>query len=166
MTQRLARVSALETDEAPSMTDLVLAFSTLRIQNARAVGSLSAAHGISPTDLRAVSFVSVNGGITPKLLAEHLGLTTGALTTLIDRLEKVALVARTAHPTDRRSILLRVTPQGAAVMAEVNELYVRAFGRAFDDSEVQRMRQSFLDLAAALGEIADSRGSHAGAAAE
>ena len=166
MTEQLARVTALEPHDPPTMTDLVLAFSTLRIQNARAIGSLAAAHAISPTDLRAVSFISLGGGVTPKLAAEHLGLTTGSLTTLIDRLESARLVTRTAHPTDRRSILLRVTPQGAALMAETNALYARAFSAAFDDAEVPRMRQAFLDLAAALGEVAQNHGSNLGAATE
>jgi DNA-binding MarR family transcriptional regulator len=151
---------------ASEMTQLILALSTLRVQNARAMGALSAAQGISPTDLRALSFVSINGGVTPKLAAEHLGLTTGALTALIDRLEATTLLRRTAHPSDRRSLLLRVTPRGAELVTRVNALYRNAFAAAFDESEVSHMRRVFLDLAGALGEIADCRGSRLGAAAD
>lgn len=148
--------------------DVVLAFSQLRVQNARAIGSLSASYSISPTDMRAVSFISLTEGATPKLTADHLGLTTGAMTTLADRLERAGLVTRAANPSDRRSLLLRVTPRGAEMMAEVNELYIRAFSEAFDPADMPRMREAFLELAESLGRLARERepGLGLGAAAD
>ena len=166
MSESLARVTALSGETAPDIGELVLAFASVRTQNARAIGATAAAHGISATDLRAVAFVSMAGGATPKQVAEHLGLTTGALTTLVDRLERAAFVTRTANPNDRRSLLLRLTPQGSAVMVELNDFYRDAFSHTFDEEEIPRMREAFLALAEALKRVADSRGSVAGAAAE
>ena len=41
-------------------------------------------------------------------IARHTGLTSGAVTGLIDRLERLGLVERTADPADRRKVLVRV----------------------------------------------------------
>lgn len=154
MTENLARVTALG-GPGEQMTELVLAFSALRKQNSRAIGAMSAAHGISPTDMRALSFVSLADGATPKAVAEHLGMTTGSLTTLADRLDRAGFLERTAHPTDRRSVLLRLTPRGESIMTEVNALYVRAFSEAFDQADIPWAKEAFLGLAAALERLAD-----------
>ena len=154
MSDSLARVSPLA-GSISGMTELVLAFSELRKQNARAIGALSAHYGISATDMRALSFVSLSDGATPKSVAEHLGMTTGSLTTLADRLEAAGFLERTANPGDRRSVLLRLTARGADVMAEVNVQYVRAFSGAFDDDDIPCLKEAFLDLAAELGRLAD-----------
>jgi DNA-binding MarR family transcriptional regulator len=155
MSENLARVTALS-GSAPEMTELVLAFSALRKQNARAIGAMSAAHGISPTDMRALSFVSLSAdGATPKAVAEHLGMTTGSLTTLADRLDAAGFLERTANPGDRRSVLLRLTARGVDVMTEVNAHYVRAFSEAFDPADVPWAKEAFLGLAASLGRLAD-----------
>jgi DNA-binding MarR family transcriptional regulator len=150
----LARVSALNSS-VPEMTELVMAFSTLRMQNARAIAAVSTRHSITPTDMRALSFVSISGGATPTATAEYLGMTTGSLTTLADRLATGGFLARTSNPDDRRSILLRPTARGESVLAEVNELYVRAFSEAFDTADVPWMREAFLTLAGTLGRLAD-----------
>jgi len=63
--------------------------------------------GLNHTDLMALYYINrAEGSGTPKSLAEHLGLTTGATAILINRLEKRGYVVRTPHPTDRRGVLL------------------------------------------------------------
>jgi DNA-binding MarR family transcriptional regulator len=49
------------------------------------------------------------GPLTPRQLQERLGLTSGAITALIDRLERVGWVARAPPPTDRRSVLVALS---------------------------------------------------------
>ena len=48
----------------------------------------------------------------PSLLAEQVVCTTGAMTKLVDRLQRAGLVERTPAPNDRRSVLVRLTPAG------------------------------------------------------
>lgn len=63
--------------------------------------------GVNQTDLMSLYFIrSAEGAATPKALAEHLGLTSGATAILLNRLEARGLVQRTPHPTDRRAVLL------------------------------------------------------------
>lgn len=53
-----------------------------------------------------------------KELAAKMGVTTGTLTVNVDRLEKQSLVARIPHETDRRSILVALTPAGEELFRE------------------------------------------------
>lgn len=46
------------------------------------------------------------GPVPPGRIAEHTGLTTGAITGMIDRLEKAGYVERRPNPADRRSVLV------------------------------------------------------------
>lgn len=66
--------------------------------------------GINTTDARCLEIlIQEPSGLTPRELADRLGLTTGSATTMLDRLEKVGYVTRSAHPSDRRKLLVHVT---------------------------------------------------------
>jgi len=66
--------------------------------------------GINTTDARCLEIlIQETSGVTPRELAARLGLTTGCATTMLDRLEKVGYVTRSAHPSDRRKLLLHST---------------------------------------------------------
>jgi DNA-binding MarR family transcriptional regulator len=149
-----------------TIADLIAAFATTRVQNARVVGALAAERGIGATDLRALSFLAGHEAATPKLAAEHLGLTTGAMTTLIDRIEKAGLVKRSPHPTDRRSLVLTLTPTGAEMMAGTAKVYSKAFAEALDGLDLDEVMTAFTAITIALRTIADERDVTAGAAAE
>jgi|SRR4051812_25030330 DNA-binding MarR family transcriptional regulator len=90
-----------------------------RSQNAtdrfdQAVGE---AIGLNRTDLRCLDIVEMEGSLTAGRLAELSGLTTGAITTVIDRLEHRGLARRVRDPRDRRRVLVEVAAearQGAA----------------------------------------------------
>lgn len=49
-------------------------------------------------------------GLTPKQLGERLGLSSGAVTALVDRLEKAGYAERRPHPRDRRSSVVNLRP--------------------------------------------------------
>jgi DNA-binding MarR family transcriptional regulator len=68
--------------------------------------AVAARVGLHPTDLKVVSLLAQNGDMKAGQLAEHTGLTTGAITFIIDRLESAGYVRRVRHPEDRRSILV------------------------------------------------------------
>jgi DNA-binding MarR family transcriptional regulator len=63
--------------------------------------------GISPTDLETLDILARNGPMTAGRLAELTGLTTGAITGLVDRLERRGYARREPHPTDRRSVIVQ-----------------------------------------------------------
>jgi len=66
--------------------------------------------GVSESDLRCLNIVENNGGISAGELAVEAGLTAGAVTGVIDRLEKIGYARRTPDPNDRRRVRVDVTP--------------------------------------------------------
>lgn len=64
--------------------------------------------GVGVTDMKCYSILRQTGSITAGELGERVGLTTGAITGVIDRLERVGLVQRTRDPRDRRRVVLEL----------------------------------------------------------
>jgi DNA-binding MarR family transcriptional regulator len=75
----------------------------------QAVGQLL---GVNVTDMKCLDIMTLKGSASPTDLAEHTGLSTGATTAMIDRLENAGLVVRRPHPTDRRGTIV-VLSKGA-----------------------------------------------------
>ena len=69
--------------------------------------------GMNPADLESLDILVRHGPMTAGRLAELTGLTTGAITGLIDRLERRGYARRESHPTDRRSIIVRPLAENA-----------------------------------------------------
>ncbi|MDI1461326.1 MarR family transcriptional regulator [Catellatospora sp. KI3] len=65
---------------------------------------------LHPTDWAALSVLNLAGRLTSGELAERTGLTTGATTRLIDRLERAGHVRRVADPADRRRVVVEPLP--------------------------------------------------------
>lgn len=63
--------------------------------------------GLNPTDHKCAEILSRTGPLTAGELAEHTGLTTGAITGVVDRLERAGFVRRDRDPEDRRRVIVR-----------------------------------------------------------
>ena len=85
----------------------------------RAAGNLDSAFdnlaaerlGLNRTDLHCINIIENSGGLTAGELAKESGLTTGAVTGVIDRLEHAGYARRVPDPSDRRRVKLEVTPK-------------------------------------------------------
>ncbi|HTW98446.1 MAG TPA: MarR family transcriptional regulator [Acidimicrobiales bacterium] len=76
-----------------------------------AFDSLAAARlGVSETDLRCLNILENGGGLTAGELAAQSGLTAGAITGVVDRLERAGYARRVSDPADRRRVRVQVTP--------------------------------------------------------
>jgi DNA-binding MarR family transcriptional regulator len=64
--------------------------------------------GVNSTDLECLDLILMSGPSSAGEIARHTGLTSGAVTGLIDRLERMGLVERAADPADRRKVVVRV----------------------------------------------------------
>jgi DNA-binding MarR family transcriptional regulator len=64
--------------------------------------------GVNSSDLECLDLILLNGPSTAGDIARRTGLTSGAVTGLIDRLERLGLVERMADAHDRRKVLVRV----------------------------------------------------------
>jgi DNA-binding MarR family transcriptional regulator len=90
--------------------------------------------GANSTDLECLDLLSLSGPMTAGQLAAHTGLTTGAITGVIDRLERAGFARRLRNTEDRRSVIVEVVQERgreiealyqplAAAAARLNEEY-------------------------------------------
>jgi DNA-binding MarR family transcriptional regulator len=71
--------------------------------------------GLSFSDFDVINTLRRRGdpdGTNPKALTASALITSGAMTSRLDRLERSGLLERHPDPTDRRAILVRLTPEG------------------------------------------------------
>src|SRR5262245_54483749 len=86
--------------------------------------------GVNSTDLECLDFVVLRGALTAGELATLTGLTTGAITGVIDRLERAGFARRERDPKDRRKVLVRALPVVARRIAPLFEPMERAASEA------------------------------------
>jgi DNA-binding MarR family transcriptional regulator len=84
-----------------------------RVRQTRPVGDLTA------TQLSALGSLELAGAMTPRELAEAERVRPPTMTKIVGRLEERGLVQRTPHPTDRRQVILAVTPEGREMLGQV-----------------------------------------------
>src|SRR3979409_567734 len=76
-------------------------------------------HSLSVTQIPARGAVARPDALTPGELAEHEKVQPPSMTRVIARLEELGLVRREPHSTDRRQVILTVTPEGRDLVQRV-----------------------------------------------
>lgn len=99
--------------------------------------------GIGTIDINAMAFVGEVDGLTPKDLGKALNITTGSVTAMVDRLEAKGFMVRKPNPTDRRSVLLHLSPEGTEAMQWANDHFAAAAGALLQASS----EDSIVDIA-------------------
>ena len=79
--------------------------------------------GLTLPQVHALEILGTHKALRMKELAARMGVTTGTLTVLADRLEKAGMIRRKPHEADRRSILVELTAQGHTIFQEHDELH-------------------------------------------
>ncbi|MER5621928.1 MarR family transcriptional regulator [Streptosporangium sp. NPDC002544] len=95
--------------------------------------------GVNRTDLRCLSRLTARGPLTASELAAAAGLTGGAATTAIDRLERAGLATRIRDAADRRRVLVNLTEQGQRAVREV-------WGPIVTEAQTELLRFSTAEL--------------------
>jgi DNA-binding MarR family transcriptional regulator len=75
--------------------------------------------GLGATDYQALNILDLEGPLNGGELAQRLGLTTGATTRLLDRLEKAGVARRVTDPGDRRRLVIETTGRLPDGLAEI-----------------------------------------------
>jgi DNA-binding MarR family transcriptional regulator len=75
--------------------------------------------GINRTDLRCLDLLHETGTMSAGQLAVGSGLTTGATTRMLDRLERIGYIRRLPDRDDRRRVLVELTPQARGLASEL-----------------------------------------------
>src|ERR1700733_6830473 len=108
----------MDTDEIKRMRKLSQLYSYTSIQMHEAVARKA---GLTGTDHKYLGFLIEKGQMTAGDLSNLTGLTTGAVTGLIDRFEKKKLVKRQFAANDRRKVIIE--PNTKNIMALLVPLY-------------------------------------------
>jgi DNA-binding MarR family transcriptional regulator len=91
------------------LSDLVREHSSAVLRHAAATAKRM---GLEASELAALEHLQASGAINQKRLGERLSMSPGAITAMIDRLERRGYVERTPNPEDRRSALVNITKAG------------------------------------------------------
>lgn len=83
--------------------------------------------GVTGSESLAMSYLAARGDLGQTALANQLGLTTSATTSLVDRLEGSGYVRRRPHREDRRRTIVELTGTGRAALHQSHTWFSRAF---------------------------------------
>jgi DNA-binding MarR family transcriptional regulator len=113
---------------------------------------IAARFGLNPVELEALDLIFVRGQATAGELAKATGLTTGAVTALIDRLEAAGFVERFPSRDDRRMVIVRVIPRAVKdIKAFYDGMQAKMFALWAEYSEIElEVIADFLERSADL----------------
>lgn len=142
-----------------TVTGFMQAFGAAQMRAETLMKIVATDHGIGVSDLRALYFVHGGTDVTPRELAAYLELSSGSVTSLVDRMTDAGFLDRAAHPSDRRSSVLVIAPAGVTLI----EGEIRYYFEVFDGLA---SRPELAVVTAALAELAQSMTRHAAARAK
>lgn len=110
--------------------------------------------GINETDLLCLNIIENSGGLTAGELAVQSGLTNGAITGVLDRLERAGFARRVPDPGDRRRVRVEVTPafykRAGRIWGPMAADWHATVGKRFTREEIERITD-FLRVTAEIG---------------
>ena len=99
----------------------------------------AATYGLGVTDMKTLSALQQEGAMTAGQLAKRLSLTTGAVTNVIDRLERQNFVKRAPDPTDRRKVIVCINEEKLAAGDNVYLSMGETFGKLYDTYSTEQL---------------------------
>jgi len=108
--------------------------------------AMNAWAGLNATDMECLKLLFQKGIATPSELARHTGLTSGATTAMLDRLERADLIERRPNPNDRRGTLIVPAESAAEKVASWFESARQAQDEmisSYSDSELEIISDVF-----------------------
>jgi DNA-binding MarR family transcriptional regulator len=91
----------------------------------------AAQSGMTVTDMQVMDLLETSGSLTAGQLADLTGLTTGAITGMLNRLEETGLVRRARDPNDGRRVIVQLE-SGKGDVHKLNPIYA-SFGKALNE---------------------------------
>jgi DNA-binding MarR family transcriptional regulator len=115
--------------------------------------------GLTVSEMAACDHLHLDGPLTPGELRVRLGLSSGAVTALIDRLGERGYVERRPNPGDRRSVQVYLLPQPPRRVGRLHMVLQRAAQEmsTLDDTEAAALARVMNALADGVAEAARSR---------
>jgi DNA-binding MarR family transcriptional regulator len=122
----------------------VYALALSRVSEAdRRLRAAAAEHvGLNVADFEAVRFLADEGPVAAGRIAEAMAISTGAVTGLVDRLERAGWVERARHEIDRRQVVVQLAPARRELIDADRALRERLLGEALADCEDAALQQA------------------------
>jgi DNA-binding MarR family transcriptional regulator len=120
--------------------------------------------GISMAQLHVLNLVESHGEMAMSRLAEMLDVSLSNATGLIDRIEERGFVERMRVPTDRRMVLVRLTPAGRQMLDEIETIREQTLRRVLDQLDAVQLAgvaSAMVDLRSAVVATLTGPGSEA-----
>ena len=110
--------------------------------------------GLSTTDLLAMELINRTGRVTAGQIADRLHMTSGAITGVIDRLERAGLAQRTPDRADRRRVLVMPTTKEHQIRALYDPLVtaLRNTATSYSDEDLAVLNTFLGQIRAAVTE--------------
>ncbi len=112
----------------------------------------SRALGVEPSEGHLLSYTLLYGPCPVSELARVFGYAPSTMTGTLDRLEQAGMLTRVPNEADRRSTLIRVTPEGSEVARELRERLERLEAEVVERVGEEGM-DGFAKVLSALGDI-------------
>ncbi|MDX1381138.1 MAG: MarR family transcriptional regulator [Xanthomonadales bacterium] len=121
----------------PLMRELVRAYQAWQARDAE--GHRAMESGLTLPQADVIFTLGNTTGMSCKNIGERTLITKGTLTGIIDRLEDKGLVTRETDPEDRRSTIVRLTPEGEAAFERCFPLQISYLAEYFQRLSPQQM---------------------------
>src|SRR6188472_2541527 len=112
------RQGAMSTMNRDTIDSVVRSLRRVNLQGSFFGQTVAIRFGLSESDVEALSVLLDSGAATAGRLSELMGLTSGAVTRVIDRLEQAGYVRRVPDPADRRRVIVEVVPEKISAVQE------------------------------------------------
>jgi DNA-binding MarR family transcriptional regulator len=132
-------MSSNQSDRAARLAAVLREVRRMTAQSVLISQAVSGRFGLSSSDLECLDLALLSGGATAGEFAKVTGLTTGAITGVIDRLERAGYVRREKDPADRRKVIVRARPAMTRRIAPLYDSLQRemtALWSQYDDQQL------------------------------
>jgi DNA-binding MarR family transcriptional regulator len=128
----------MSSDKRAIFFELISEIRRSQAANQRFDRAVADAVGLNLTDMGCIDVLSQQGPMTAGQLAQHTGLSSGAMTTAIDRLESAGLARRARDEQDRRRVLVELT-EAASTLDRFYVQHVAASERLYREYTAAEM---------------------------
>ena len=104
---------------------------------------------MTPSEIHLIDAIGCDSTMLMGELAKSLGVTKGAVTQMVDRLEGRDLLERTPHPTDLRSTYVSLTKKGVIAYQAHDKMrldFYRQLQSKLEDKEVEAFDKAIVKL--------------------
>ncbi|MEV0680284.1 MarR family transcriptional regulator [Actinosynnema sp. NPDC050436] len=157
----IARAAELWEKRIGPSTAMAAVTSVMRVQQIiqSAVDAALKPHGLTFARFEALVLLTFarTGSLPMRVMGERLQLHPTSVTNIVDRLEADGLVRRNPHPTDRRTTLVEITPDGHARREAATEAVTEVeFGlRGLTERQTEQLTDLLAKVRRAVGDFTD-----------